>query len=279
MRLMKVTMMTVVVVCLLAVNGFAYSLPGGMTGYNSMGKSFVWETWTDIEPEPTAPADADFLKFDGNQNVTGFKPVPGFGGNLSFLAGGSSNPLSSFQATVGYSNYSPSASAGVASFGLEFSWHAGQDSYGDDMYSGIGVYRGTVAAGAESGVTQDLDGFAVSFWSDDEDNYPEQLEFSPTPGGPNGSLSLSLSGGQLEAKFLLGDGTWESFALIDLTALGWSSTAMDQVLGLSGQEADVDFANFQSSPEAPAATPIPGAVWLLGSGLVGLAGFRKRFRR
>ena len=84
-RMLKLTMLALVAVCMLAANGFAYTLPNGMTAYNSMGRSFVWDTWGP-DGFPALP-DGAFLHFDSNQNVTGYNPVPGIW-RSTFLHGG-----------------------------------------------------------------------------------------------------------------------------------------------------------------------------------------------
>ena len=49
---------------------------------------------------------------------------------------------------------------------------------------------------------------------------------------------------------------------------------MPDLGGTAGADATISF----RSIDAPAATPIPGAVWLLGSGLVGLVGIRRKMK-
>lgn len=57
---------------------------------------------------------------------------------------------------------------------------------------------------------------------------------------------------------------------------------------VSGNFIDEEWTNFETAQKyegeingtlTPAPTPIPGAAWLLGSGLIGLVGLRKRMRR
>jgi hypothetical protein len=61
-------------------------------------------------------------------------------------------------------------------------------------------------------------------------------------------------------------------------SFAWSFHFHNGLQGYGGKGA-VDFYALAVRPGEVSAVPIPGALWLLGSGLVGLAGFRRRFRK
>ena len=186
------------------------------------------------------------------------------------MAGGPTNPLTSFSTSIDFFNYTPVDVE--SSFGLELSWKVDTDAW-----AGIGVYRGTIMPGVNPNLLSGFDGFAVVGWNDLAPN-SQYIDPWFLPRGMNGSLSLSLANGLLQAAFSSDGGAETLFNALDLSAFGWNPIAEDQVLSIVGAGAFVDFANFEASPDAPQATPIPGAIWLLGSGLVGLAGLRKRFQ-
>lgn len=59
--------------------------------------------------------------------------------------------------------------------------------------------------------------------------------------------------------------------------LSYATTLMLTSKSLTLQDLPPDFSNLPELPDLPSPTPIPGAVWLLGTGLVGLLGLRKKF--
>lgn len=77
------------------------------------------------------------------------------------------------------------------------------------------------------------------------------------------NVSGSQTGLLSSVTFNLGEGVYYMKAWADLSTGG---------LTWGGDYAVLDYA-------APAATPIPAAIWLLGTGLVGIAGLRTRWRR
>jgi hypothetical protein len=111
------------------------------------------------------------------------------------------------------------------------------------------------------------------------------LYAEPTNLGSNPKLEVNLSDGTtIAATFQLvgesGSGeAWNLTAGDSAITLGWASGTANLVGGGENMSTlgNPDFylqAGIHANP-----VPIPGAVWLLGSGLVGLAGLRRRFGR
>jgi hypothetical protein len=71
--------------------------------------------------------------------------------------------------------------------------------------------------------------------------------------------------------------TWTRTAGAGNISLGWASGTADLVNGPSMGPGGGDDFYLKVGISNP--VPLPGAVWLLGSGLVGLAGLRRRFGR
>ena len=89
-------------------------------------------------------------------------------------------------------------------------------------------------------------------------------------------LSFKIDGSSIGSLDLqpYNSGQWNSFSFswtADLTGSVNLSIVDLQATGI-GNDFALDDLSFQP-------VPIPGAVWLLGSGLIGFAGFRKRFKR
>jgi len=73
----------------------------------------------------------------------------------------------------------------------------------------------------------------------------------------------------------MGGGYWTDRSTYNKDSSGvWARWGAEWMLGASVLPVSV-FADFKE----PASVPIPGAVWLLGTGLVGLVGVRKKFKK
>ncbi|QJB55505.1 VPLPA-CTERM sorting domain-containing protein [Pseudodesulfovibrio sp. zrk46] len=69
----------------------------------------------------------------------------------------------------------------------------------------------------------------------------------------------------------------ESFSNVDDLEPLYTGTIYEFMYGIGpGNILDADIDIVVTSADAPAPTPLPGAVWLLGSGLVGLVGLRRK---
>ncbi|GEM_PF-2297483 len=103
--------------------------------------------------------------------------------------------------------------------------------------------------------------------------------------GGNGSTAFTLSSGQIDGfgsfTFVLDGFNGLSSAVSELrftlTGSGWSSAADVLALNDDGYLAAAHiFINDGSGTTGYASTPIPAAVWLLGFGVVGLVGAKRR---
>lgn len=114
------------------------------------------------------------------------------------------------------------------------------------------------------------------------------LYAEPTDLGSNPQLQVYLSNNlvnPIAAIFQLSGpsgvaNTWTQTAGAGVITLGWAAGTADLVG--SGQSMVPSGANdfyLKAGVSNPYVVPLPGAVWLLGSGLVGLAGLRRRFGR
>jgi hypothetical protein len=77
---------------------------------------------------------------------------------------------------------------------------------------------------------------------------------------------------------------YDALAYGDVPNYGEGNAALDVPAGqslsrVSGIDTDNNLADFSASSPTPGVVPIPCAAWLLGSGLIGLVGVRRRFQK
>jgi len=85
-------------------------------------------------------------------------------------------------------------------------------------------------------------------------------------------VKVTWGGGQIFDQAIPSNG----FDYTPYSVLGLQASGGSTVLGLSFKT-DADYLNLDDvSVTQSANVPLPGAVWLLGSGLLGLMGFRKK---
>ena len=234
-----------------AVMAFTTSAALADTFYDSMGYTFHYDEWDKPEGET-------LVKQDNDGSVYGFN---GFERAGAFMSNMERTDTPRFM-SINFSNFAAVGSEGV--FGLEISWEA-QDGDWDNL----GVYR------ADS---NGFSGFAAAYWDESEGDGVHGPDLAPAYGSGIGAVDSSATAGSLALdyqgstlKFLCkesGATKWTTLFVANLSDLGENIA-----IGFSGEGATVEFSDYSTK-----ATPIPGAVWLLGSGLLGLAGIRRKMR-
>jgi hypothetical protein len=270
-----------ILVITLLIVAFAAPAAFASTFYNTMGYNLHYDDWGN-------PLGGTTLQFGTNGEPNGFAveagPTEEAGGDLGYaiMQPGVSAQNLNFTAQISYSNLF----LAQGHFGLEMGWNlAGEplDAQTGDNNAGVGIYAGIYHNFADPEAS--LRGFATAY-------YNEQTGAGgpiaggnqaplPLPDEFSGSLKLEKVGLQLTTSWAGADGVFNVLDVLDLGALGLAGDYI--TIGFSaGADANgfasVSFSDFEANPAPPAATPIPGAVWLLGSGLVGLVGLRKKYR-
>ena len=250
-------MFNLVKVLILAVAAMVFTTPVAMadTFYKSMGDSFHYDEWP-------SPAPSLLIKQDSNDNVIGFLGVEGAG---VFMSNRVSLSTAQF-VSIDFSNFA--AVGSESSFGLEISWFDGNDDWDN-----FGIYRAK---------TNEFEGFVVGYWDESEEagtygsDLPQDWGFGDAQALSSvteGSLKMNYTGSYLELSYKeLDDTQWTLLYTLNLSKISFGEG--DEIaVGFTGEGANVDFANYSA-----AATPIPGAIWLLGSGMVGLVGLRRKMK-
>jgi len=117
-----------------------------------------------------------------------------------------------------------------------------------------------------------LDLFQYGETSSNNNPHPEYVYWE-TSTGIMGS-TYALNGESSTGASAEGAGKWNVSGL-DLTGVTWIKFYLPKDMD-KGDDGDHNFALASLTVSSP--VPIPGAVWLLGSGLVGLVGLRRKFR-
>ncbi len=221
------------------------------------------------------------IRLTSGTTVTGFG-VSGHGGGSVGYAVLSMPDQAYIQVDYSNLNLGSVDSTDGAGLTLMFGWSAdapddngASGPEGDDIYT-IGVSRGAMYTG-----TGTQSGYAITDWND-KDNTGGPKGSIEESAATSGTLRVEKNGGVFKF-FYRSDGN-------DLTLLGTYDSSGDYPSGLGaylmvGIEASndlfssfsMDIGNFQTNV-SPNPTPIPGAAWLLGTGVLGLFGLRKKFQ-
>ena len=169
-----------------------------------------------------------------------------------------------FTVSVNLENYETFGSSGVANgavaAGLVVSWNANPGSGGND-YEQFGLYRGYVNDGSTL-----LDGFAVTHVNE-YTGVDTVLAYVPSS-AISSSLEIVRTHGDL---LFFVDGI-----LIHTQGGATPLTGVHAWLEASTSDQMTVSAKFSGLDMPASLTPIPGAIWLLGAGLVGLVGLRRK---
>jgi hypothetical protein len=174
--------------------------------------------------------------------------------------------MSSAGANPVYITYNdPGESPGLVAFGNQTSQTAIDTAIASSLGSSYALYK----ANAGPPITEEYSlagSYATIF---DPENDPEYAEITWTGGNIVGPI----------AYLLVKDGSANpAWYLYNLTALDWNGTEKITIDGLWPYQGAISHVSLYGGGETVAPpVPIPPTVWLLGAGLVGLVGLRRRF--
>lgn len=230
------------------------------TDYTTMGYTFQSEN------------GGSGLTFDSSTGAASGFSVESGDSTLGYVLTGDVDSLD-FSAQISFSNYS----ATNGNFGLEMGWntYGNTDAQLYNTNADVTILRGTYDGFGDVFATSSSMDLSDSGGSE-VDTVLDYVENETT----SGTLKLVKSGMTLSTYWAAGDGEFTLLKEVDLTTI---SASLGEFLTISfigqtneGGEVEVSFSDFDGP--TPSATPIPGAAWLLGTGLAGLVGLRKKYR-
>ena len=212
----------------------------GMTNASPLTFQSASGTWTNYSYASTATSAPANITGLETANLYWGAPLPGSSGQESLI----------FQGNTTATAVTPDSAA----FGIGWLTHANYAISGNSNINGAYLSLHLLLAGSVVDLNYKLDIFQAPV------TYTDTLAFSPI-----GSTQFSL-GNQAYSFNLLGFGTNTPGTFANGITVADGATALQNPL----------YASITTVPTAP--VPAPAALWLLGSGLLGLAGFAKRKR-
>lgn len=197
-------------------------------------------------------ASADVVNFDDLiLNVSGVLNVPAhYNGFVWGVSVG--NPA--------FFAIADSAYTGVGNYANSYGSPSGENA--------VANYSGEVRAFRSDGAPFDFNGADFSTWTSSDDLQTDSAT-SLTIEGYNGANLV----GTASMNFAAGGYSWLQADLLGVTYLRF--VGFSPVPGIGTERTRWLMDNFTFN-ESPATVPIPAAAWLFGSGMLGLAGFRRR---
>jgi hypothetical protein len=212
-----------------------------------------------------------------------------------------------FQGTSSGNYVNPTGPSGMVTTGVgtsEFTWGAGQpgslgykgkafdvNENGEFVFGSLDYFNGTTNSGTDTNKV-DLD-VGLNFTSPTSltENFTFNLGIENTPNtssDPNENADIVNFDNTVPSNFFSSDGvdyTLEFLGFGTLTGEGFTVEDSFRVLENEGAKVDL-VGRITSTPSAgptpstdpttPSAVPVPAAVWLFGSGMIGLIGMRRK---
>jgi hypothetical protein len=142
------------------------------------------------------------------------------------------------------------------------------DEDGEGLYDGAGFWSGTVVGGPQDGATFNFTDLSISVTNDDEDFGDSFGGFFPVATGSMSSFDLEDS----SASVFSGDSLPTALSLDDFD---WFEFTLGAEIG---DTTSAQIYEFESISE-PTVVPLPTAVWLFGSALLGFVSWTRGQKR